>query len=139
MKYLKLILSLTIGISLMSCSDDDSPNNPDEEVTELLIGIWQPLLTLDSNETFIYDDCGKQGRLVFNSNGNFSLTGYEENNENECVEFTNSIGTWKNVSFEMYELTQNNNSGTIRISFIGTDKMRTYEAEEDYTEYQRTE
>jgi len=123
----------------MSCSDDDSHTNPDEEVTELLIGIWQPLLTLDSNETFTYDDCGKQGRLIFNSNGNFSLNGYEENNENKCVEYTNTTGTWKKVSVELYELTQNNNSGIIRVSFIGKDKMRTYEAEEDYTEYQRTE
>ncbi len=138
MKNLKLILLFFIGISLLNCSDDDSPNDSEEEITELLIGTWQPILTLDSNETFTYDDCGKQGRLIFNTNGSFSFTGFEENG-NECVEFTNSTGTWENISVEMYQLTQGSSSGTIRISFIGTDKMRTYEAEEDYTEYQRLE
>ncbi len=44
MKYLKLTLTFFIAIDLCSYSNDDSLTDSDEKTTDLLVGIWQPIL-----------------------------------------------------------------------------------------------
>lgn len=130
MKLLKTTLFFVSILLLVSCSKE-------EEDTELLIGTWKAMYRIDSGEHFASDECQQQGRLIFSKDGTFYTTYYDKNNVNECVQTGTAEGTWKKISFELYEGGDQNGTNTIRITFPAIDLMRIYEAETDYTEYER--
>ncbi|THD66645.1 hypothetical protein E7Z59_12725 [Robertkochia marina] len=129
MRY--LLFALVI-ITFSSCTKDDDPGDVDP-----IIGTWQYIYRLDSNEEFFATPCQKKGRYVFYADGSLLMKGYRLNNEDVCIDAGTNSGSWKNLEFETYEIQINVDSGVIRISFPDNDKMRIYESETDYSEYQR--
>ena len=110
MKKLNLILTILIGLSILSCSSDDNDNTQTE--TELIIGIWKPVSELQVvdgvQETDSYT-CGEVTSFTFLQNGNYTFTSFQQDDNNDCIEQNEYIisGTWEKLQANQYKLTTN--------------------------------
>jgi len=107
MKKLNLLLTILIGLTILSCSSDE-----ENETQDTIIGIWSPIRYVE-----VYTDAGEvedehptcyqQSRITFLSNGLLDQQLFKENNNGDCLEDNSDnfiSGTWKNISQNEYDI-----------------------------------
>jgi len=91
MKKLKLFCGILIGLMIFSsCSKEDALSP--------IIGTWKPVKDVEvcstgSEEIYNFDSCEQTGRLIFNKDGNFSISAYYLSG-NDCLFEYKDYGTW---------------------------------------------
>ena len=113
MKKLILVLSL-VAIAFSSCSKDDN-NDPSQD---LLIGTWTYFSAFEDGVEVPLTDCEKQETQVFNANGTFTMTFYDDF-DGPCVEDGSISGTWVNSGNGIYTATIFGQSIEQAITFDG--------------------
>ena len=143
MKKIYFISGISLISLLISCSEDESQNDPNgqEEVVQvLLIGDWTAtrlgVIYDDETEDSSGDPCGTFQRIRFSENGTWESDNFLLDIENEVCDFT---GTWSGTyaTIEVQEFPEANYEITIEqgdgqedlvrypeISFDGENSMR---------------
>ncbi len=94
----KLILLLSVfALVFISCNSDDD----NDSSQELLIGTWTYFQSFEDGVEILLDDCEKQETQVFNDDGTFTITEYDDFNGPCELEGTFS-GTWVNSGNGIY-------------------------------------
>ena len=104
MKKLNLLIGLSIGFMVFSCSSDNNDYNENQTPQDPIIGIWNFTRAVDfynnMEEEFPANACSSQGQQVFDTNGNYSFTTYGQP-DNDCVnEYYSTSGSWTNINDE---------------------------------------
>ena len=106
MKKLNLLIGFLSIIFILSCSSDDGVTMQDE-----IVGIWKPINYVEiytgaGEVEFESSDCEQQTRLTFNSDGSYEEQNFQEDNDNNCVEYnTNFIsGIWEKIAQNQYAI-----------------------------------
>lgn len=99
MKNLILLLSV-FALALTSCSNDDDNSSSQD----LLIGTWNYSRSFEDGVEITLSDCEKQETQVFNADGTFSITFYDDF-DGPCVEDLTFTGTWSNTGNSVYSVT----------------------------------
>jgi hypothetical protein len=127
MKKLILVLSL-IAIAFTSCSKDDD----NESSQDLLIGTWTYSSAFEDGVEIPLTDCEKQETEVFNANGTFTVTTYDDF-DGPCVEDGTISGTWVNSGNGNYTITVFGFPFEVKITFEGN--THSFEYSEDGVDY----
>ncbi|WP_378187309.1 lipocalin family protein [Aquimarina sp. W85] len=99
MKKLSVIILVSIlSFSLMSCSDDDSNEEPNNSITD---GEWKLVgLILNGNDVTSsqLNECNLRNTYLFREDNTFIFTSHnEEQNSDSCTSDTES-GVWRDVT-----------------------------------------
>jgi hypothetical protein len=106
----KLILILCVISFACSSSDDENRSS------ESLIGVWKPMKDVeiidDVEEVYIYTSCEQQSRYVFEANGNFIFTNYDDNDG--CTLNNNGFisGVWERINDTQIRIMSEYESGS---------------------------
>ena len=126
MKKLVLLLSV-LALVLTSCrSDEDNSNDLSQE---LLIGTWTYFKTFEDGVEIVLSDCEKQETQVFNTDGTFTITEYDDF-DGPCVLDGTFSGTWVNSGDGIYTVTAFGQTFSQAITFEGNTYSVVY-AEDD--------
>ena len=101
MKKLVLLLSV-FALVLTSCSSDD--DNSNDLSQELLIGTWTYFKAFEDGVEIVLSDCEKQETQVFNTDGTFTITEYDDF-DGPCTLDGTFSGTWVNSGNGIYTVT----------------------------------
>ena len=116
MKKLLLLLSV-FALVLTSCSNDDDDDNNDSS-QELLIGTWTYYKAFEDGVEIVLSDCEKQETQVFNTDGTFSITEFDDF-DGPCVPDGTFSGTWVNSGNGIYTVTAFGQTFSQAITFDG--------------------
>jgi Lipocalin-like domain len=129
MKKLNLLLTIFIGLTILSCSSDNDNNNTEQDI---LIGIWKPVKFVEvfSNAgevIYEHSSCYQQSRITFSSDNILNQQLFDENNSGDCFEDNSDnfiSGTWEKISETQYN---------IQITFFNEDTQQNeiFEGEQD--------
>jgi hypothetical protein len=114
MKKLLLLLSV-LSLVLTSCSSDDDNNDSSQE---LLIGTWTYFKAFEDGVEIVLSDCEKQETQVFNIDGTFSITEFDDF-DGPCVQDGTFSGTWVNSGNGNYTVTAFGQTFSQAITFDG--------------------
>ncbi|SFZ90474.1 Lipocalin-like domain-containing protein [Flaviramulus basaltis] len=96
----KVILLLSVfAVVLTSCSSDDDSSSQDP-----IIGTWNYYKAYTNGNEEVLDECEKQEKFIFKSDGLVDYEYYEEDESNNCLLEEEVSGTWSNEGNNMYTL-----------------------------------
>lgn len=104
-KIILLLVFLVSLITIISCSNDDSPSDP-------LVGRWK-LIEIIYNEDSLDPGCNGEGILKFFINGTYSVDLYLEDINNDCIFEETINGVWNNLGEGKYEFEREDNEPDI--------------------------
>ncbi|MDO9261664.1 MAG: hypothetical protein Q7U08_06965 [Flavobacteriaceae bacterium] len=117
LKNLTLILSVSL---IISCSGDD------ENTVDPIIGIWKYSTQFENSTQTTVNDCSPS-TIEFTSAGNRTNLYYGKNNSGNCVVVDNVNMTWKKLSANSYQFTQNGFPFTETVIFENGNNTLTLE------------
>ena len=98
MKNFILLLCVSVFV-LTSCSSDDDSNSSQNQI----IGTWTYFQSFEDGVEIVLTDCEKQETQEFLSNGDFTISFYDDF-DGSCEEFFVLSGTWSNSGSNTYIL-----------------------------------
>ncbi len=112
-KIIYLFVIVASAITFNSCSsDDDSPEQ------DKLISKWSLFQEFENGQEIELSDCDKKGILEFKLDGSFVAEFFDLNQSTgECEPDDASAGVWKNKGSDMYDITSDGETETIKIIF----------------------
>ena len=109
-KVFAMMLALTLGLGMVSCSSDDDGNQPQFSI----IGTWKVTEKyVDGNIQDISDDCIYNGTIKFINGGTYVEDVFEETEEQPCSLVETIGGTWS----------KSGNNYTLNITTQGYESM----------------
>ena len=97
----KIILLLCVSVFILtSCSSDDDNEDLSQDQ---LIGTWTYFQSFEDGVEIILTDCEKQETQEFSSNGDFTITFYDDF-DGPCEEDFVLSGTWSNSGNNLYTI-----------------------------------
>lgn len=130
MKVLKLLLSLTLFLGLVSCSSgDDDSNAPVKDVR--IVGKWQIESYAIDGEYFGISDCEAQTTVEFFANGNVTtIEFFETLEEDECFSevYTEK---WEYRGNNVYRIMDGKEYVDVSITFSNYNNSFTISEEDD--------
>lgn len=106
MKKFDCICLMVVMLIAVSCTNDDA----DHLTQDVIIGTWKPIkeaVFADDGTPEVFDKtpCEQTSRFIFETNGNFTYTEFEDEEGGGCVPDESFIldGTWVKLGTGRYE------------------------------------
>lgn len=133
-KLLLLFSALTfLSMSFISCSNDD--DGPSDTVNNSIYGTWETDYKV-VNGTFVEgsDLCDEKLEYRFTNNGSYTLKTFTGENSEDCLEDTQTYGSWEYLGNDNYLIHGNNititdgnrDQYTFHLDFRSNNEVRWY-------------
>jgi hypothetical protein len=109
----KTILLLCVLALLFSSCNKDDDNGPSQD---LLIGTWKYSNAFEDGVEISLSDCEKSETQIFNADGTFTVTIFDDF-DGPCIEDFTFSGTWSNSGNSIYTVTALGETFSQAISF----------------------
>ncbi|WBU87898.1 lipocalin-like domain-containing protein [Cellulophaga omnivescoria] len=139
MKKLNTLATLFLALAFFSCSSDDNSEDEKDDIkldySEMIVGEWNfKSQAVNGVDEEYPDECHKEFEYqIYEENGSYKQTEFENHSGNGCEEVTPTAGSWDIDENNNLLLTINDVVYTVTITKLNQTVME-WELEIDYDE-----